>query len=603
MSERTKLLLGATLFFGIFFVRYLFIDSSLYQFRDDGIITLSHAKNWIDYGFIGVNPSGGILEGYSTPLQFLLFSIAYLLIHVHYAVFSTIVASLCTLGMAVASMKMFEDKKYGSIGISFLFAMFLAFQSSFIEWHGSGMENPLTHVFFLSSVGIFFKFLRNGKIDHRWLILPFLAMLARIDSIFHIFPVLLIFSILWQRQEKNSKGFQFSILVVCLWGAFQIVRRLYFGSFMPNTASAQNISLGLRLLKLSSFDSQIWAEGFSLSWHIFKAHAGYFLFTLLFIPFVDFKNKYILLVWMSLSLILTGLVHPILFGPSRLDFARTNSHIPIFIFLLISGIFFSLKAKQHQKIMLSCLVLVGSLIYINTYHSPYYLCCDTTEFQKTHDLFRKISTEQNIYRPTVANPDLGVVSWSKDMNVLDLGMLGSPILAATKDHRVVSDYIFDHVAPDLIESHEIWSCLHYFTIFMDPRFKSNYLVVSEKFIQFDGDCAGKALPTGVWIRKDILQQSKSSERIFLDQLQKNLNVDSIKSELESCQVSKDCAYVARTVYRFIPELKKMGIFEDVLGIFSKFPTTNDVDWYLLKGSVERNLDQKALRYLNKITVN
>jgi len=29
----------------------------------DGIVTFSHARNWIDYGFIGVSPSGERVEG------------------------------------------------------------------------------------------------------------------------------------------------------------------------------------------------------------------------------------------------------------------------------------------------------------------------------------------------------------------------------------------------------------------------------------------------------------------------------------------------------------------------------------------------------------
>ncbi len=46
-------LIGGLVFISIFYISYLGIDSDLYQARDDGVITMSHAKNWVEHGFIG----------------------------------------------------------------------------------------------------------------------------------------------------------------------------------------------------------------------------------------------------------------------------------------------------------------------------------------------------------------------------------------------------------------------------------------------------------------------------------------------------------------------------------------------------------------------
>ena len=70
-------LCGGILFCAILQWRYLGIDPDFYQFRDDGVITLSHARNWIDFGFIGVGPSGERIEATSAPLQLLLYAAAY----------------------------------------------------------------------------------------------------------------------------------------------------------------------------------------------------------------------------------------------------------------------------------------------------------------------------------------------------------------------------------------------------------------------------------------------------------------------------------------------------------------------------------------------
>lgn len=598
MSKRTSLILGAALFFGIFFLRYLSIDPSFYQFRDDGLITLSHVKNWIDFGFIGINPSGGIVEGYSTPLQFIIFSVIYFFTHAHYVFFIPMMTSLCTLGIAVISMQFFLEKKYYAVLIVGLFALFLAFQSSFIEWHGSGMENPLTHFFFIFAVWVFCEILEKGKINFYWCIIPFLALLARIDSIVHIFPAMMIFGLLWYRKEKNISGFKFVAAVLALWVGFHFLRYLYFGNLMPNTAAAQDISLGQRLYKLISFDASIWSQGFELFKNIFKSHAGYFFVSIFFIPFINFKEKYWPMVLMSISLVLSGFIYPFIFGPSRLDFSRTNSHIPIFIFLMVIGIFLALKKPMMKKVMGITVLLGAGLIYTTAYVPPYYLCCDTAAFKKTHTQFNAILMEQDVHRPTIANPDLGIMSWYKDMNILDLGMIGTPLMAKTKNPRVISDFIFDYVAPDIIQSHEIWSCLHYNTIFMDPRFKTKYLVVIEEFEQFGSHCDAKPLPKGIWIRKDILRESKSNERIFLNELQKGISVEVVQKELEFCQAGQDCAYVSRTVYRFIPEFKRVGLFDNLIDTFSKMPTTNDMDWYMLLASRDTSMDAKAINFLN-----
>ena len=80
-------LAGGVIFVAIFYIAYGLIPSDFYLHRDDGLITLSHAKNWVDFGFIGVNPSGERLEGYSAPVQFFLFAFAYLLAGISYVSF------------------------------------------------------------------------------------------------------------------------------------------------------------------------------------------------------------------------------------------------------------------------------------------------------------------------------------------------------------------------------------------------------------------------------------------------------------------------------------------------------------------------------------
>src|SRR5215813_6584751 len=81
-------LFGGLIFCAFFYARYFQIPADFYELRDDGIVTFSHAKNWVDYGFIGVSPSGGRVEGFSAPLQFLIFSALYATTHIGYQAYA-----------------------------------------------------------------------------------------------------------------------------------------------------------------------------------------------------------------------------------------------------------------------------------------------------------------------------------------------------------------------------------------------------------------------------------------------------------------------------------------------------------------------------------
>ncbi|HEX9368396.1 MAG TPA: hypothetical protein VF921_17325, partial [Vicinamibacterales bacterium] len=76
-SRRTRaakiglfLLLGAAAFLLAFHHKAAEVPPANYADRDDAVITLSHARNLVEYGFIGVSPSGERVEGFSAPLQF-----------------------------------------------------------------------------------------------------------------------------------------------------------------------------------------------------------------------------------------------------------------------------------------------------------------------------------------------------------------------------------------------------------------------------------------------------------------------------------------------------------------------------------------------------
>ena len=78
---------AAIIFLAVFQRELDAVPAANYQARDDAIITLSHARNLAEYGFIGVSPSGERIEGFSAPLQFWIAWIAYLVRPFDYTTF------------------------------------------------------------------------------------------------------------------------------------------------------------------------------------------------------------------------------------------------------------------------------------------------------------------------------------------------------------------------------------------------------------------------------------------------------------------------------------------------------------------------------------
>ncbi len=84
VSQRARLLIqiglvifGAVAFFLLFRLNLAPVPAANYEARDDALITLSHPRNLVEHGFIGVSPSGERVEGFSAPLQFVVAAVAY----------------------------------------------------------------------------------------------------------------------------------------------------------------------------------------------------------------------------------------------------------------------------------------------------------------------------------------------------------------------------------------------------------------------------------------------------------------------------------------------------------------------------------------------
>ena len=570
-------ILGGIIFLMIFINGYKNIDKNFYEYRDDGVITMSVAKNFVEYGFFGVSKSGPIVEASSSPIQTFFYTIVYALTDMSYSTFSYFQTYLFTFLIGYFFILFFKEKIILALFLTLISSLILTKYYTFFEWHASGMENPITHFLFLLTTFILYSFIKNGKINNWLSIMIFFATIVRLDSVYHIAPLLVIFSIFWLIIYKNYKGLIFSIFIFSIWLIFHIWRYWYYGDFLPNTAYAQGISMSDRIKMLLTFDYNYIQESIELSKQIFQKHAG--LLFVFFIPLIinlKLKKEIIFLLLLIISIILTTLFNPMLFGQTRIDIGRTTTQMAIFSVLIICILLYN--SKNIKFSFLLALVIMPFFFIVNKSYSyePYYLGWSTNGFNNVRSKFMKIAEENELLNPKTSNPDLGVLTWYKELNTVDLGMLGSPIMANLKNGPILKHYYLNYAQPDIIEAHGDWIERYCSSIFTSKEFNDMYSQVGSNF-EINKICKSEKKPQLIfWIRNDIKIGSNTKERLFLDKIQKNLNVELIKKEIDEC--TGNCSYISRVVYKFIPELRKKELFYKVYDLFEK-----EIDKALLIG--------------------
>jgi hypothetical protein len=586
--------ISGLIFLGVFWVAYRKIPDRFYKDRDDALITFSHAKNLAEFGIVGVNPSGGRVEGYSTPAQFILFFLVYKATRIPYAVFTIWQTFLCTFILGFTFVKFFKTNYVWGIFLSLVSALICVRDPSFLEWHGSGMENPIFHVLYLVSIYFLYKMVQEERIILSSVIFLFLASISRVESIYYVGPLLLVFAVIFTKQEGNAKGVVLALAVLFLWGVFNLFRYLYFGDFVPNTGFAHGLSVLKRIQSLLTLQPAVWRQSFGLMASIFSGHHGYLMIVTLPLISIIKKGKDIrfLFVLLAVFVFLTCL-NPFIFDESSLDPSRTTTHLTVFAVLFGSFMIFNLRREKVRYAVLPLFGVAALAIIGDQGLKPYELNWSADDFQYFRTEIVRVQREHDIIRPTIGNPDLGLMSWHKDFNIIDLGRIGDPVIARLDNPRLIADYLFDFIAPDILEIHDAWSC-HYSYLFKDPRFRDFYEPVKEERTDWLRIYCRqeKQVKTGIWIRKDIKRDSQSRERKLMDRLRYDPSIQAVKEELDFC--SKDdraisSLYVTRSVYRFLPEFTARGNLDEVRSLFKETKSSrydlallnggNRADWY------------------------
>ena len=143
------------------------------------------------------------------------------------------------------------------------------------------------------------------------------------------------------------------------------------------------------------------------------------------------------------------------------------------------------------RALLPLLFLLPPVAKATTTEAGRTLCCAAGGFEPTRRLAVEFSRREQVPRPLLANPDLGAVSFGKELNILDLGDLGSTVMAQVKQPQDRANLLLRIFRPDVVEIHGGW-VNEYAASVNNRRFKEGYDAAEGLWVR-QGDTASRQL--------------------------------------------------------------------------------------------------------------
>ncbi len=505
---------------------YLFNTSFLSGWIiDDAGITYAYARNLADgYGLVsqpGVTP----VEGYSNFLWLLLITPFFWLNLFHPYITVKVISFVCVLLTYIYlhySIKHITNK----ILPSFIILACLSLNTSYLIWTCSGLENPL---FGLLGTILLFWLIKtppdmrtNKKVSIIIGLIVSAIGLTRPDGIMFsiVFPAYLLY--LWLFSHINFKHMLHSFLsytstVVLLIGTFILFRYSYFGELFPNTYYVkggptitkliQSILLqGINLTKMQEIVSSLFGATFWLITIITIIISA----TILIFQKVKRDNIVILLLITYISLIIHIVMPNDWMGEYRfatLFIIFYYSTLIILTTLIMNFLFHKYRYKEAIKVFVFIVLLAGiTKEHYQRYNT--FIDAPVVAFEGVKryysDRFDNYSDKLNLKSASILLPDIGATLFYSKLRVYDLVGLTDPVTARTlrKDKVRFYNYVFDEIKPTFIHIHGNWT--YQSNLDSDPRFREDYIPISEYQDAYVKKQTGLELMSGDFIRKDAI---------------------------------------------------------------------------------------------------
>lgn len=619
--------LSALLALGLAYLRLASVDSRWWLARDDAVITFSHARNLVRFGSIGVSP-GDRVEGFSSPIQFLLSSAVLFVRDLGFGELSLVIIGFCVAGTGAATFVFFSwvanraslPSRQALVvsGLSSLvFLLGVVSWWTTFGWVAAGMENAPA-LFLMVAVAAAFPLLRRSG---PWPVVPSILLgllaTARVEFAALAAPLLVVFLLEVVASTRQSgelptpvdaswrRLLQRRVLIgvgpaVALIGAVHLARRVYFGAWLPNTAVVQDRFSGVRqllvlaLLSVAAcvFVSLIYRREMRRRRNAPRTTTA-LLLGLLFIPVAQY----------------------VVMGPARLDRYRVLSlALPVLLLwlgvvvigsmssttLLASRVANSVTSALRAStawVALFTVALAG--LALDPPRVLDYEVAGYGEIQVAAQQFRDERLSASSL-PIVANPDLGKLSFQKEALMVDLGLLGDPLLARLwkTDRSLAVDYITDISMPDVLELQGYWSC-EYRELLQSDAFQSAYGPTDERWLEAGAVEGWRDCPFGgryiIWERTASAEYSLD-RRLATDPEPTMLIAQALAACASEGTDPLRCQPVRRAVQRSIVSLQRADHWDAAVDAFAASPTAA-LDEELLRrrsGWWERAAEQISL---------
>jgi arabinofuranosyltransferase len=206
---------------------------------DDAYITFRTVDNFINGYGLTWNPVERV-QVFTHPLWMFLVSAVYFFTREIY--YSSIILSvvISVLSILILAFGIAPSPARVVLGLTILI-----FSKAFVDYSTSGLENPLTHLLWVSFLYVYLKFEINPRTIFLLFLIAGLATFNRVDTLLLYLPALVYILIQFGRLQGlliAGAGF----LPFILWEFFSL---FYYGLLFPNTAYAK-LNTGINQWKL-----------------------------------------------------------------------------------------------------------------------------------------------------------------------------------------------------------------------------------------------------------------------------------------------------------------------------------------------------------------
>jgi hypothetical protein len=559
------------------------VPSHLWRWRDDAVITLSHAYGLVHLGTVSVSTTGSRVEGFSSPLEFVI-AVFYFLAGGHSyerLLDGQVVVCALIAGYAVhrlARHLAIPEPEGALLAAAVGFVTFLPWQS--VGWFASGMENSLG-VALIAVAASLWVAARRGLASPEAAAGALAALgLVRVELPVLLLPAVALFTLDAARSRGRRRAALSLGIIFGAWGAFTVARLIYFGSLVPNTAVVQD-RVGLYgagslipfFIAIICF-ATLWGGITVLMLRRRQSRAAGDLSVVLLLG-------------------LAPLLELLLLGPARLDplriagMAALPSAVAVcFGLWLLDGPTVDLWNRSRRAVVAG--IAVATAVFISytgavgtRTHQARDLCCDMTPSASAVLGAADAQVRATkMPRAIAANPDLGVLSFAKKVAVVDLGGLGDPLLAliVRQMPAEATTYLNRVATPDVVELHDYWACL--FTPWARSRFfVRNYQPYPRSFDLGGGGHRG-CVRNGnyaIWTRNLRSPEYGNEIRLSRDISRSPNPAQLVGASIKRCkQQSGDnvfrCEWVTRAVERNLTELDRRHLLSAVVRALAGSPS-------------------------------